>query len=196
MLGLQGSVLVGCLLAFASAQQRNPNRDYVDMTIEILYPDGPQSFVIGIELFKDVVPLTAENFRSRCTNLEVDSDGNAQGFTGSKFHRIIKNFMMQGGDFTNGDGTGGLSIYGEKFPDENFNIRHTGRGDLSMANAGPDTNGSQFFITFAKTSWLDGKHVVFGKVVSGLNHLDAVEALAQRDSTPSSPVVIKSCVDA
>jgi len=183
--------MVGCLLAFASAQQRNPNRDYVDMTIQIEDPTNPQSFVIGIELFKDVVPKTAENFRSRCTNPVV-----GQGFKDSKFHRIIKNFMMQGGDFTRGDGTGGSSIYGEKFPDENFNIRHSGRGDLSMANAGPDTNGSQFFITFAQTSWLDGKHVVFGKVVSGLNHLDTIEGLPLDGSKPRFPVVITSCVDA
>merc|ERR1712012_1387741 len=132
---------------------------------------------IVFELFFDKTPKTAENFRALCTGEKgVGNAGKPLHFKGCTFHRIIKNFMIQGGDFTNGNGTGGESIYGEKFEDENFERKHDVPGLLSMANAGPGTNGSQFFITTVPTPHLDGKHVVFGKVVAGMDIVRDIEA--------------------
>eukprot|EP00759_Apiculatamorpha_spiralis_P010478 PhF_6_TR17189/c0_g1_i1/m.26442/K01802/E5.2.1.8; peptidylprolyl isomerase len=146
------------------------------------------------DLYYDAVPKTAENFRALCTGEKgVGTSGKPLHFKSSGFHRIIPGFMCQGGDFTNGNGTGGESIYGAKFADESFAGKagkHTGFGCLSMANAGPNTNGSQFFICTADTPWLDGKHVVFGKLASGDNILREMEKVGSRSGKTTAPVVI------
>ena len=149
---------------------------------------------IVFELYHDTVPKTVENFRALCTGERgMGKQGKPLHYQGSKFHRIIPGFMCQGGDFTRGNGTGGESIYGAKFPDETFNGkagRHTGPGCLSMANAGPDTNGSQFFVCTADTPHLDGKHVVFGRVVEGLDVVQAMERVGSRAGQTVKTVLI------
>ncbi|HEX5053742.1 MAG TPA: peptidylprolyl isomerase [Planctomycetota bacterium] len=160
---------------------------------DISIGDKPAGRIV-FELFAEVVPKTAENFRALCTGEKgVGKSGKPLHYKGSRFHRIITDFMCQGGDFTRGNGTGGESIYGEKFADENFTRKHTEPGLLSMANAGPGTNGSQFFITTVVTSWLDGKHVVFGKVVEGMDVVKKMEAAGSRSGSTAKDVVIADC---
>lgn len=149
---------------------------------------------VVMELFADATPKTAENFRALCTGEKgVGKLGKPLHYKGSSFHRIIPNFMCQGGDFTKGNGTGGESIYGAKFADENLKLKHTTPGILSMANAGANTNGSQFFITTTRTPWLDGKHVVFGKVVEGYGVVEEMEKVGSESGQTSERVVIEDC---
>ncbi|KAH7549889.1 hypothetical protein JRO89_XS13G0099800 [Xanthoceras sorbifolium] len=181
-------------LIFAAFQAKKSKEDLKDITHKVYFDveiAGKPAGRIVMGLFGKAVPKTAENFRALCTGEKgIGKSGKPLHYKGSAFHRIIPSFMIQGGDFTLGDGRGGESIYGEKFADENFKLKHTGPGLLSMANAGPDTNGSQFFITTVTTSWLDGRHVVFGKVISGMDVVYKMEAEGRQSGTPKSKIVI------
>jgi len=166
-----------------SGKKRRTNpRCFIDISMNEQYTGR-----IVVELRADVVPMTAENFRCLCTHEK------GFGFRKSSFHRIIPGFMCQGGDFTKHDGTGGKSIYGKKFEDENFVLKHTAPGTVSMANSGPNTNGSQFFLCTEKTDWLDGKHVVFGMVVEGLDVIRKMEGIGTESGKTKKKVVIEDC---
>merc|ERR1712021_161028 len=167
------------LFAVASADDSKKGPLVTDKVFFDMSIGGAAAGTIEIGLFGKTVPKTAENF----AKLAAGTEG--FGYEGSKFHRVIKDFMIQGGDFTRGDGTGGKSIYGNKFDDENFKLKHEEPGYVSMANAGPNTNGSQFFITTVKTAWLDGRHVVFGKVVKGMDVVKQIETT--KTSTGDKP---------
>ncbi|CAA22075.1 Peptidyl-prolyl cis-trans isomerase 1 [Caenorhabditis elegans] len=182
---LRASSLAGQSLRFASQRPK--------VFFDVSIGEEPAGRVT-MELFNDVVPKTAENFRALCTGEKgVGEQGVALHFKGSKFHRIIPEFMIQGGDFTRHNGTGGESIYGNKFKDENFDLKHTGPGCLSMANAGPNTNGSQFFICTVDTPWLDGGHVVFGQVTDGMSVVKKIEKMGSRSGAPAKTVTIADC---
>lgn len=184
-------ILSYCCLVIASSSTSSDSKKGPKVTVVAWFDikvgdENPARIEVG--LFGKTVPKTVENF------VELTKKPEKEGYKNTKFHRVIKDFMIQGGDFTKGDGTGGYSIYGDRFADENFKLKHYGAGWLSMANAGKDTNGSQFFITTKQTPWLDGRHVVFGKVIKGMGVVRKIEA-SPTDSRdrPVKDVVIVDC---
>merc|ERR1719433_64780 len=186
-------VYLAALLVVLAQAAKGPaitDRDFFDIEI-----DGKPAGRIVMGLFGQTVPKTVENFRALTTGEKgMGTKGKPLHFKGSGFHRVIPQFMIQGGDFTNGDGTGGESIYGKKFKDENFKLKHTKKYMLSMANAGPNTNGSQFFITTKQTPWLDGRHVVFGKVLEGYTEIvKKMEEVGTPSGSSSKTVIIEDC---
>ena len=173
-------------MAFAEPLDTVSEKVYFDITI-----DNEPAGRIVFGLFGNTVPKTVKNFATLCDgSAGVGNAGKPLHFQGSNFHRIIPGFMAQGGDFTNGNGTGGESIYGNKFADENFTLKHTKPFLLSMANAGPNTNGSQFFITFKETPWLDGRHTVFGEVLEGQDVVNALEKIGSGSGSTSKTATI------
>merc|ERR1712223_2121067 len=186
-LGCAVALLIFSLLPFETESQGTGPKVTHEVEFDITI-GGEAQGTIKIGLFGKTVPKTVKNF------FELAQKSKPEGYVDSIFHRVIKDFMLQGGDFTRGDGTGGKSIYGEKFADENFKLKHYGPGWLSVANAGKDTNGSQFFITVKKTPWLDGRHVVFGKIVGGLKVVRKIESTPTNPGDkPKSKVIIADC---